>query len=64
MSGPTRGLRASTGRDAPRYDVPMAGRTFAVGDIHGEIAPLMELLARLPKLTAAELPAVRVHESR
>jgi len=32
----------------------MAGRTFAVGDIHGEIGQLLRLLRMLPPLTAAD----------
>ena len=30
----------------------MAGRTFAIGDIHGDIAQLFALLSRLPPLDA------------
>lgn len=30
----------------------MAGRTFAIGDIHGDLATLETLLGRLPRLTA------------
>ena len=30
----------------------MAGRTFAIGDIHGDLAALETLFARLPKITA------------
>ena len=32
----------------------MAGRTFAIGDIHGDLAALELLLARLPTLTAED----------
>jgi serine/threonine protein phosphatase 1 len=32
----------------------MAGRTFAIGDIHGETSHLFKLMACLPKLTAAD----------
>jgi serine/threonine protein phosphatase 1 len=32
----------------------MAARTFAIGDIHGEIDPLHELLGRLPALDASD----------
>jgi serine/threonine protein phosphatase 1 len=31
---------------------PVAGRTFAIGDIHGDLASLEKLLGRLPTLTA------------
>ena len=30
----------------------MAGRTFAIGDIHGELEQLRRLMSRLPKLDA------------
>src|SRR5664279_2412113 len=32
----------------------MAGRTFAIGDIHGETAHLTQLLGRLPVLDAGD----------
>ncbi|MEZ4366771.1 MAG: metallophosphoesterase family protein [Kofleriaceae bacterium] len=35
-------------------DSPGGGRTFAVGDIHGDLAALTTLLGRLPQLTAAD----------
>src|SRR5262245_10537927 len=36
----------------PTRGVQMAGRTFAIGDIHGDIAPLHRVLGRLPPLQA------------
>ena len=32
----------------------MAGRTFAIGDIHGDLAALAKLFERLPGLTTAD----------
>jgi serine/threonine protein phosphatase 1 len=32
----------------------MAGRTFAIGDVHGDLTHLLLLLSRLPKLTAED----------
>lgn len=36
------------------YDASMAGRTFAIGDIHGDLGQLRTLLYRLPALTAED----------
>jgi len=36
----------------PLYDGGVPGRTFAIGDIHGDLASLETLLARLPALTS------------
>src|SRR5438067_538751 len=34
------------------YDVLVGGRTFAIGDIHGDLASLELLFSRLPAMTA------------
>ena len=39
----------------------MSGRTFAIGDIHGDLAALETLFARLPKPEAFASRVIRLH---
>ena len=43
------------------YDGGVPGRTFAIGDIHGDLAALETLFTRLPKLDASDIVAKVVY---